>query len=166
MFNHLMEHIMSKKKSVQDNIAEVRNSMNLTQAEMAHKIGISRQAYINLEHGKTSVINKQITKMAESCGLPEEKILFGYSMDEISSSMLQESEAFKDQMNAIVSEKDEEINLLKEKLDVLTQLIFSERQNVRTQSQLIDEQKTRIAHLAQENLALRKELRAFKGRRE
>ena len=154
------------KKQVQENIAEVRNSLNLTQAEMAHKIGISRQAYINLEHGKTSVINKQITKMAETCGLSEEKILFGYSMDEISSSMLQESESFKEQMNALIADKDDEINLLRDKLDNLTQILFSERQNVRTQAQLIEEQKIRIAHLAQENLSLRKELRAFKGRRE
>lgn len=156
---------MSDKK-VKKNIAEVRNSMKLTQAEMAKKIGISRQAYINLEHGKTSVINKQISKMAESCGLPEEKILFGYSVDELSSSMLQESEAHQEQLNAVISEKDEEIEVLKEKLDILTQLIFSERQNVRTQNQLIEEQKTRIAHLAQENLNLRKELRSYKGRRD
>ena len=153
-------------KTPQENIAEVRNSMNLTQAEMAHKIGISRQAYINLEHGKTSVINKQITKMAKSCGITEEKILFGYSMNELSSSMLRENESFKDQMNAIVTEKDEMIERLRDKLDDLTQLVFSERQNGRTQSQLIEEQKIRIAHLAQENLSLRKELRSFKGRRE
>ncbi|GEM_PF-962497 len=154
------------KKDVKDNIAEVRNSMKLTQAEMAHKIGISRQAYINLEHGKTSVINKQITKMAESCGLPEEKILFGYSVEELSSSMLHENEAYKERMNALIGEKEKEIESLKEKLDILTQLIFSERQTVKTQIQLIDEQKTRIAHLAQENLDLRKEIRAAKNRRD
>ena len=140
--------------------------MKLTQAEMAHKIGISRQAYINLEHGKTSVINKQITKMAERCGLPEEKILFGYSVEELSSSMLHENEAYKERMNALIGEKDKEIESLKEKLDILTQLIFSERQTVKTQIQLIDEQKTRIAHLAQENLDLRKEIRAAKNRRD
>ena len=151
---------------VKKNIAEVRNSMQLTQAEMAHKIGISRQAYINLEHGKTSVINKQITKMAQRCGLPEEKILFGYSVEELSSNMLQESEAHKEQLNAVIRERDESIEMLKEKLDILTQLIFSERQTVKTQIQLIDEQKTRIAHLAQENLDLRKELRSLKNRRD
>ncbi|MBP5173140.1 MAG: helix-turn-helix transcriptional regulator [Bacteroidales bacterium] len=154
------------KKKVEKNIAEVRNSLKLTQAEMAKKIGISRQAYINLEHGKTSVINKQITKMAESCGLPEEKILFGYSVEELSSNMLRESEAHKEQLNAVIREKDDEIEVLKEKLDILTQLIFSERQTVKTQIQLIDEQKTRIAHLAQENLTLHKELRSAKNRRD
>ena len=156
---------MSNKK-VKKNIAEVRNSMKLTQAEMAKKIGISRQAYINLEHGKTSPINKQITRMAERCGLPEEKILFGYSVEELSSSMLRESEAHKEQLNAVIKEKDEVIEVLKEKLDILTQLIFAERQTVKTQIQLIDEMKTRIAHLAQENLDIRKELRSVKPRRD
>ncbi|MBO4466309.1 MAG: helix-turn-helix transcriptional regulator [Bacteroidales bacterium] len=156
---------MSNKK-VKKNIAEVRNSMKLTQAEMAKKIGISRQAYINLESGKTSVINKQITKMAERCGLPEEKILFGYSVEELSSNMLHESEAHKEQLNTVIKEKDDEIEALKEKLDILTQLIFAERQTVKTQIQLVDEMKTRIAHLAQENLDLRKELRSIKGRRD
>ena len=156
---------MSNKK-VKKNIAEVRNSMKLTQAEMAKKIGISRQAYINLESGKTAVINKQITKMAESCGLPEEKILFGYSVDELSSNMLHESESHKEQLAAVIKEKDEAIEVLKEKLDILTQLIFAERQTVKTQIQLIDEMKTRIAHLAQDNLDLRKELRSLKPRRD
>ena len=156
---------MSKKK-VEKNIAEVRNSMKMTQAEMAKRIGISRQAYINLENGKTSVINKQITKMAESCGLPEEKILFGYSVEELSSSMLRENEVHKEQLNAVIKDKDGEIEVLKEKLDILTQLIFAERQTVKTQIQLIDEMKTRIAHLAQENLDLRKELRSQKNRRD
>ncbi|MBO4605703.1 MAG: helix-turn-helix transcriptional regulator [Bacteroidales bacterium] len=152
--------------SIKKNIAKVRESLNLTQAEMADKLGISRQAYINLEHGKTAVINKQITKMAETCDMPEEKIMYGYSIEEVSSAMLQENEAYKEQMTALVEEKDEEISSLKEKLDVLTELIFAERQNIKTQNHLIEEQKNRIAHLAQENLSLRKELRSFKGRRE
>jgi hypothetical protein len=59
-----------------------------------------------------------------------------------------------------------QLTALKEKLDILTQLIFSERQTVKTQIQLIDEQKTRIAHLAQENIDLRKEIRAAKNRRD
>ena len=151
-------------EDIKNNIAEVRNSLGLTQAEMAHKIGISRQAYINLEHGKTSVINKQITAMAKKCDLPEEKILFGYSIEEVSSSMLKENEVYREQMNTLLSPKDEEIEVLRDKLDILTQLIFSERQTVKTQIQLIDEQKTRIAHLAQENRALHKELRTIRGK--
>ena len=152
--------------SIKQNLAKLRESMNLTQAEMADKLGISRQAYINLEHGKTAVINKQITKIAETYNVPEEKVMYGYSMEEVSSAMLQENEACKEQMTAVIEERDEEISSLKEKLDVLTELIFAERQNIKTQNQLIEELKTRIAHLADENLNLRKELRGFKGRRE
>ena len=46
------------EQSIKHNILKVRESLNLTQEEMAKMIGLSRQAYINLEQGATSLVNK------------------------------------------------------------------------------------------------------------
>lgn len=147
------------RKLIKKNISEVRNALNLTQAEMAERIGISRQAYINLENGKTSPINKQITKMAENCGISEDKILFGYSHAEMEASQLREAEALKEQLNTIRADHERRVSEFKDKLDVLTQLVFSERQHVKTQERLISEQRSMITKLSHENADLRQQLR-------
>lgn len=90
------------------NVISVRHSLNLTQVQMAQKLGISRQAYINLENGKTAIINKQIIKMAECCDIPEEKIMFGYGPEE-----------------------DKGISSHKEKLAFLTELLINELARLR-----------------------------------
>lgn len=90
---------------IRQNIVRARKSLNLTQVEMAYIIGISRQSYCNLENGKTAVINKQIIKMSEQCGLPLELILFG---------LLRESLSEDSEM--IITE-------LREKVECLIQLI-------------------------------------------
>lgn len=152
--NNAMNKTMIKK-----NISDVRNSLNLTQAEMAEKIGISRQAYINLENGKTSPINKQISKMAEECGITEEKILFGHSHAEMEASQLREAEGLREKLQLIEQENNNKITELKDKLDVLTQLVFSERQHVKTQEMLINEQRSMITKLTHENSDLKQQLR-------
>ena len=147
------------KNQIKKNISEIRNSLNLTQAEMAEKIGISRQAYINLENWKTAPINKQITKMAENCGISEDKILFGYSHAEMQASQLREAGDLKEQIEEMKLEHQKEVDVLSDKLDTLTQLIFSERQHVRTQGLLINEQQAMITKLSKENMDLRHELK-------
>lgn len=147
------------KTMIKKNISDVRNSLKLTQAEMAEKIGISRQAYINLENGKTSPINKQISKMAEECWITEEKILFGVSHAEMEASHLREAEGLRDRLAALEQDNDRKINEMKDKLDVLTQLVFSERQHVKTQELLINEQRSMITKLTHENSDLRQQLR-------
>lgn len=147
------------KTMIKKNISDVRNSLKLTQAEMAEKIGISRQAYINLENGKTSPINKQISKMAEECGITEEKILFGVSHAEMEASQLREAEDLREKLQLIEQENNNKITELKDKLDVLTQLVFSERQHVKTQEMLISEQRSMITKLSHENADLRQQLR-------
>lgn len=147
---------------IKKNISDARNALNLTQAEMAEKIGISRQAYLNLENGKTSPINKQITKMAESCGITEEKILFGYSYAEMESSQLRETETLKERILDLEEEKYRETADLKMRVEDLSELLASERQHVRTQAALISEQQQHISRLSRDITDLRHQLRKFR----
>ena len=90
---------------IKQSIVNVRRSLNLTQVEMAHIIGVSRQSYINLENCKISIINKQIVRMSEIFGIPEELILFGIMRKRLSEDN-----------EMLIAE-------LREKLDSLIQLI-------------------------------------------
>ena len=92
---------------------------------MAQLIGISRQAYINLEKGKTALINKQIIKMAEKCGMTEEEILFGPEITNNRQSGIPAS------------------------------LINAEHQHIVTQNRLIDELLMRIDMLTTKNTQLK-----------
>jgi len=41
--------------AVKNNLRQIRKSRNLTQANVADAVGISRQAYVNIELGKSSL---------------------------------------------------------------------------------------------------------------
>ena len=127
------------------NIVNARISLNMTQVQMANLIGVSRQAYIKLENGKTAIINKQIVRMAQKCGLAEERILFGF-LD------------FSDTLEALNEENEKIISEMKNKLDSLLRLVYSERRQIMAQNQLIDKQRYRIDQLINERNSLMNKL--------
>ncbi|MBO4605701.1 MAG: hypothetical protein J5667_04090 [Bacteroidales bacterium] len=101
---------------------------------MAQLLGISRQAYINIETGKTALINKQIIKMSQKCDLTLERILFGHLR-------------MSDTVEVLVEENDQIISALKNKLDTLIQLLYTAKQQILMQSRQIEEQRARITQL-------------------
>ncbi len=72
------------------NIREQRKSLGLTQEEMARKIGISRQAYNNIEQGKTVMINRKLPKIADQLCISVDHLLLGYDPAPDASSLRQE----------------------------------------------------------------------------
>lgn len=119
---------------IRQNIINARISLNLTQVQMAQLLGISRQAYINIETGKTALINKQIIKMSQKCDLTLERILFGHLR-------------MSDTVEVLVEENDQIISALKNKLDTLIQLLYTAKQQILMQSRQIEEQRARITQL-------------------
>ena len=86
-------------QSIKHNILKVRESLNLTQEEMAKMIGLSRQAYINLEHGGTSLINKWLFRMSEATGVELEVFLLGFDPRERSISQLKDIESYGEKLH-------------------------------------------------------------------
>ncbi len=72
------------------NIREQRKSLGLTQEEMARKLGISRQAYNNIEQGKTVMINRKLPKIADQLCISVDHLLLGYDPAPDASSLRQE----------------------------------------------------------------------------
>ena len=99
-------------QSIKHNILKVRESLNLTQEEMAKMIGLSRQAYINLEHGGTSLINKWLFRMSEATGVELEVFLLGFDPRERSISQLKDIESY-----------GEKLHLMQEKFNMMERLM-------------------------------------------
>ena len=57
-------------------IKVLRAQNNLTQEELAQKIGISRQALSNIENNKVQPSGKVVIKIANIFGIPAEQIFF------------------------------------------------------------------------------------------
>jgi len=57
-------------------IKVLRAQNNLTQEELAQKIGISRQALSNIENGKVEPSGRIVIKIANIFGIPAEQIFF------------------------------------------------------------------------------------------
>ena len=99
-------------QSIKHNILKVRESLNLTQEEMAKMIGLSRQAYINLEHGGTSLVNKWPFRMSEATGVELEVFLLGFDPRERSISQLKDIESY-----------GEKLHLMQEKFNMMERLM-------------------------------------------
>lgn len=72
------------------NIREQRKSLGLTQEEMARKLGISRQAYNNIEQGKTIMINRKLPRIADHLCVSVDHLLLGYDPAPDASTLRQE----------------------------------------------------------------------------
>lgn len=62
--------------SMQNRIKELRAKYNLTQEQLAEKIGISRPALSDIETGKTIPRGQTIIRIANVFGIPAEQIFF------------------------------------------------------------------------------------------
>ncbi len=72
------------------NIRKQRKVMGLTQEELARKIGISRQAYNNIEHGRTHLVNRKLNKIADQLCVSVDRLLLGYEPSPDTDSLKRE----------------------------------------------------------------------------
>ncbi len=61
--------------NIQHNIRKARHDAGLSQEELASRIGISRQAYYNIESGRTRLIHKKLALIAKECQVPLKDLL-------------------------------------------------------------------------------------------
>ncbi|MCQ2184696.1 MAG: helix-turn-helix domain-containing protein [Bacteroidales bacterium] len=59
-----------------NNLKILRRKMNMTQAELAEKVGLHRLSYANIECGKTELINPHLPKIADVLHSSLQVILF------------------------------------------------------------------------------------------
>lgn len=65
-------------KTIKKNIQYARESLSITQREMAKKLGVSRQSYIRIESGNTALLHRKLQLIADECGISVDKLILGY----------------------------------------------------------------------------------------
>ena len=121
--------------TIKQNIRKARKKRNITQEEMADRLGISLTAYRDLEKGGTSVVHGKVIKMAELLETSTEEIVLGYRPTQLESGTLEDVRAqYGNQICTLeqrvgdleklvgslegqVASKDEIIKMLKKRLD-------------------------------------------------
>lgn len=77
---------------IKQSIKRSREECNLTQKELAEKVGISTNAYAEIESGKTRIFNENLPKIALETGRSFEKLVWGFNPDEALAAGLGEAE--------------------------------------------------------------------------
>lgn len=102
--------------SVKRNIRESRKNSHLSQQEMADRLGMSRNAYRDIEQGRTKLINGNLEQIAQITGTSAEKLILGFSRN------TQETAAQVDVIRTLenrISDLEEKLRLKEETIDIL-----------------------------------------------
>ena len=116
---------------VKSNIRKARKEAHLSQEEMAARMGISRNAYRNLEAGPTRVSVEHITKIALITGTPEEAIFSG---DE---ELLKEGDGMKEKLKALTDDYEARLGELRAQLADKDRLIESQGRHIATLESMV-----------------------------
>ena len=122
-------------KSIKKNLREMRMSAGLSQSEMARRMGITRNTYVNLELGDTRVVNENIFAAAAAMNESTEKLITGYDWSETDGEYLsdvvnkyeKEIVSLRNENNALaltLQAKEAEILELKNDLKAYKDIIF------------------------------------------
>ena len=123
------------KSKVKSNIRKARRAAHLSQEEMAARMGISRNAFRNLEAGETKVSTEHVTKIAKITGTSEEAIYFG---DEgLAVSLLEAGDGMKEKLKALTDDYEARLGELRAKLTDKELLIDSLNHHIATLESMV-----------------------------
>ncbi len=114
--------------SIKDNIRKIRKERQLTQEDIAHRLGISVTAYRDLEKGATNIVNGNVIRLAELLETSTEEIVLGYRPVQMQGKRLEE---IKEEYNGRVADLEREVEYLRK-------LVKSHEETIATKNQLIN----------------------------
>lgn len=123
--------------SVKANIKKFRKTHQLTQSEMADKLGISRTAYRNIENGETRLISDSITKIADILDICSEELVLGYMPDREDATGTGAGKPDRDMLAALERRHAEEEEKLSGEISRLRNENADLRRHLETQEELI-----------------------------
>jgi len=124
--------------SVKDNIRNFRKNLQVTQSEMADRLGISRTAYRNLENGETRLLNENLGRIAEILNVGTEELVLGYHPRRQTSTEDELADQYTGQITEIRKRYKAEIDTLTEEISRLRLENTELRRHIETQQDLIE----------------------------
>ena len=125
------------EKQLRDNINRIRLEKNLSQKEMARKLGVSRVAYVNLENGKTHLINDKVERFAQINDVSPAELVLGYKIPEEIHSLQQAQADYGRRRQELIDSYEERIAALNAEIDSLRQQLADLRDSINTKNDII-----------------------------
>lgn len=132
--------MMTKDEEIRAILKKMRLDANLSQEEMAQKLGLKRTTYRKLENGPTKLVSDVIEHAADVFNVPSAQ-MFGYDLNQITQDCLSdiESDLFR---------KNQELSSANAQLEALNNVLSSE----------VDELHEQLKHANEMNVWLRRRL--------
>lgn len=124
---------------IKNNIARLRAGLKISQIDMAGRIGMDRNAYRNIEVGKTALVHEKLDSIAINLGVSPESLILGYNPLDVDSDprledfkkdytlrSREEHETSVREINRLIAENAElkdKVHFLKQALDDKNQII-------------------------------------------
>lgn len=120
--------------SIKNNIRKTRKARKITQEEMAHLLGISVTAYRDFEKGGTSIMNGNVTKVADLLKTSAEELVLGYRPSQIEGVALEDMR----------KEYKGQIQVLERRVADLEKLVNSHEETISSKNEIIKMLKKRL----------------------
>lgn len=104
--------------SIKENIRVIRESLHITQQEMADLMNWSRTAYRQFETGKTELISKHLEDFARICNVSVEECLLGYAPLSREEMTAREQNPDNEYVKLRFKEMEDRISALQEELKI------------------------------------------------
>ena len=119
------------EKTVKQTLLRLRKENRYSQLKIANLLGISRNAYRNLECGGTRIVNENIEKVAELTGTTKEEILLGYKpVRDVREEIIHVRDHFAELAEAERIQHEARVAALEQEIAFQQELIASLKKNI------------------------------------
>lgn len=115
---------------------KIRLRMDLSQEEMADRMGISRTAYVKLENGRTRIITGSVLGFAEATGIPLAEIIAG-CIPEAAGNRLGDGGGCEEKIRTLTDEYERRLEHKDGIIAEKQKIIDSQDETIRVQKQMI-----------------------------
>jgi transcriptional regulator with XRE-family HTH domain len=126
--------------SIKDNIRRIRKTRKLTQEDVALRLGISLTAYRDLERGNTSIMNGNLSRLAEEFETSPEELVLGYKPSQHAAKALED----------VTGQYKSKVSLLEKQVKDLEKLVRTLEETIASKNEIIENNKEIITMLKKE----------------
>jgi transcriptional regulator with XRE-family HTH domain len=126
--------------SIKDNIRRIRKTRKLTQEDVALRLGISLTAYRDLERGNTSIVNGNLSRLAEEFETSPEELVLGYKPSKHAAKTLED----------VTGQYKSKVSLLEKQVKDLEKLVRTLEETIASKNEIIENNKEIITMLKKE----------------
>jgi len=124
-------------KSVKKKLRQLREKENLSQLELAEKLGISLRSYNSLETGDTRIFNRNLEKVARLTGAKLEEIILGDEYETLADGSREDFDRFKEMHRAAVKSYEDALSAARAELQSKDRQIESLEDRIKDKEKLV-----------------------------